>query len=162
MDELVIVGKTVSTHGIKGELKVISNFEYADKVYNVGNIILINNIEHTITSIRYHKNYILLGIDNLDNINNVLEYVGYNIYYKRYNLGLKEDEYLLSDLVGMEVYDKDELIGIVKEIELGTINNFLRVSSSKDFLIPIIPEFIVKVDRENKKIITNNTKDLII
>ena len=162
MDELVIVGKTVSTHGIKGELKVISNFEYADRVYKIGNKILINNIEHTITSIRYHKNYILLGIDNLDNINNVLEYVGYNIYYKRYNLGLKEDEYLLSDLVSMNVYDKDELIGIVKDIELGTINNFLRVSSNKDFLIPIIPEFIIKVDTINKKIITNNTKDLII
>ncbi len=79
MNELIIIGKTVSTHGIKGELKVISDFEYIDKAYVIGNKILINNIEHIISSVRYHKQYILLGIDNLTNINDILEYVGYNI-----------------------------------------------------------------------------------
>ena len=43
MNELIIIGKTVSTHGIKGELKVISDFEYTDKAYVIGNKILINN-----------------------------------------------------------------------------------------------------------------------
>ena len=162
MNELVIVGKTVSTHGIKGELKVISDFEYADRVYVVGNKILINNIEHTISSIRYHKNYILLGIDNLNNINNVLEFVGYNIYYKKIDLNLDSNEYLLSDLVGMEVYDNNVLLGTVKEVVLGAANNFIRVNNTKEFLIPIIPEYIIKIDKDNKKVLTKDANNLIV
>ena len=69
MNEMIFIGKTVSTHGIKGELKVISEFERKDLAFQVGKTVLINNIEHRISSIRYHKNYILMGIDDLDNIN---------------------------------------------------------------------------------------------
>ena len=56
MNEMVYIGKTVSTFGIKGELKVISDFEFCDKAYKINNKILINNIEHIISGVRYHKN----------------------------------------------------------------------------------------------------------
>ena len=97
MNEMIYIGKTVSTFGIKGELKVISDFEKCDKAYKIGNKILINNIEHVISGIRYHKNYILLEIDDLKNINNILKYVGFNIYIKRMDLHLEENEFLYKD-----------------------------------------------------------------
>ena len=37
MNEMIYIGKTVSTFGIKGELKVISDFEKCDKAYKIGN-----------------------------------------------------------------------------------------------------------------------------
>ena len=37
MNEMIYIGKTVSTFGIKGELKVISDFEKCVKAYKVGN-----------------------------------------------------------------------------------------------------------------------------
>ena len=56
MNEMIYIGKTVSTFGIKGELKVISDFEYCDKAYKVGNKVLINNIEHIMLPFsRFHK-----------------------------------------------------------------------------------------------------------
>ncbi len=158
MNELIIIGKTVSTHGIKGELKVISDFEYIDKAYVIGNKILINNIEHIISSVRYHKQYILLGIDNLTNINDILEYVGYNIYIAKSDLALDENEYLLSDLVGLNVIDDGKNIGIVSEIVKGNSSDYIRINN--DFLVPIIPEYIIKVDINNKQIITNNASSL--
>ena len=108
MNEMIYIGKTVSTFGIKGELKVISDFEYCDKAYKVGNKVLINNIEHIISSIRYHKNYVLLKIDNLNNINDILKYVGFNIYIKRLDLNLSKDEFLYKDLINSEVVDEDD------------------------------------------------------
>ena len=158
MNELIIIGKTVSTHGIKGEIKVISDFEYTDKAYVVGNKILINNIEHIISSVRYHKQYILLGIDNLTNINDILEYVGYNIYIAKSDLALDENEYLLSDLVGLNVIDDGKNIGIVSEIVKGNSSDYIRINN--EFLVPIIPEYIIKVDINNKQIITNNASSL--
>ena len=124
MNEMIYIGKTVSTFGIKGELKVISDFEYCDRAYQVNKKILINNIEHVISGIRYHKNYVLLKIDNLNNINDILKYVGFNIYIKRIDLGLKGCEYLYKDLINSEVIDDDNT-KLGKVIEVLNANNVL-------------------------------------
>ena len=134
MNEMIYIGKTVSTFGIKGELKVISDFEYCDRAYQIDKKILINNIEHVISGIRYHKNYVLLKIDNLNNINDILKYVGFNIYIKRIDLGLKEDEYLYKDLINSEVIDADNTkLGKVIEILNGN-NVLIKVKGTKEFL----------------------------
>ena len=146
MDELIFIGKTVSTHGIKGELKVISDFEYKDKAFVIGNFIMINNILHTITSIRYHKQYILMTIDSIYDINDIQDFIGYNIYIKKSDLKLKESEYLLKDLKDKKVFLDNKEVGKVIEVINGVNCNYIRVSSDKDFLIPLIDVYIVSID----------------
>lgn len=161
MNEMIYIGKTVSTFGIKGELKVISDFEYCDRAYQVNKKILINNIEHVISGIRYHKNYVLLKIDNLNNINDILKYVGFNIYIKRIDLGLKEGEYLYKDLINSEVIDDDNTkLGKVIEVLNGN-NVLIKVKGSKEFLIPLIDNYISKFDLNKKILYTKNAKELI-
>ena len=161
MNEMIYIGKTVSTFGIKGELKVISDFEYCDRAYQVNKKILINNIEHVISGIRYHKNYVLLKIDNLNNINDILKYVGFNIYIKRIDLGLKESEYLYKDLINSELIDDDNTkLGKVIEVLNGN-NVLIKVKGSKEFLIPLIDNYISKFDLNKKILYTKNAKELI-
>lgn len=161
MNEMIYIGKTVSTFGIKGELKVISDFEYCDRAYQVNKKILINNIEYVISGIRYHKNYVLLKIDNLNNINDILKYVGFNIYIKRIDLGLKESEYLYKDLINSEVIDDDNTkLGKIIEVLNGN-NVLIKVKGSKEFLIPLIDNYISKFDLNKKILYTKNAKELI-
>lgn len=161
MNEMIYIGKTVSTFGIKGELKVISDFEYCDRAYQVNKKILINNIEHVISGIRYHKNYVLLKIDNLNNINDILKYVGFNIYIKRIDLGLKEGEYLYKDLINSEVIDADNTkLGKVIEILNGN-NVLIKVKGTKEFFIPLIANYVSKFDLNKKILYTKNAKELI-
>ncbi|MBS5862779.1 MAG: 16S rRNA processing protein RimM [Firmicutes bacterium] len=161
MNEMIYIGKTVSTFGIKGELKVISDFEYCDRAYQVNKKILINNIEHVISGIRYHKNYVLLKIDNLNNINDILKYVGFNIYIKRIDLGLKGCEYLYKDLINSEVIDDDNTkLGKIIEVLNGN-NVLIKVKGSKEFLIPLIDNYISKFDLNKKILYTKNAKELI-
>lgn len=161
MNEMIYIGKSVSTFGIKGELKVISDFEYCDRAYQVNKKILINNIEHVISGIRYHKNYVLLKIDNLNNINDILKYVGFNIYIKRIDLGLKESEYLYKDLINSEVIDDDNTkLGKIIEVLNGN-NVLIKVKGSKEFLIPLIDNYISKFDLNKKILYTKNAKELI-
>lgn len=161
MNEMIYIGKTVSTFGIKGELKVISDFEYCDRAYQINKKILINNIEHVISGIRYHKNYVLLKIDNLNNINDILKYVGFNIYIKRIDLGLKEDEYLYKDLINSEVIDDDNTkLGKVIEVLNGN-NVLIKVKGSKEFFIPLIANYVSKFDLNKKILYTKNAKELI-
>lgn len=162
MNEMIYIGKTVSTFGIKGELKVISDFEKCDKAYKIGNKILINNIEHVISGIRYHKNYILLEIDDLKNINNILKYVGFNIYIKRMDLHLEENEFLYKDLINSDIIDNDgSNLGKIIEVEQG-VNLLIKVKGSKEFYIPYVDEYIINFDLNNKKLYTKNAKDLIL
>lgn len=162
MNEMIYIGKTVSTFGIKGELKVISDFEKCDKAYKIGNKILINNIEHVISGIRYHKNYILLEIDNLKNINDILKYVGFNIYIKRLDLHLEENEFLYKDLINSDVIDNDgSNLGKIIETRQG-VNLLIKVKGSKEFYIPYVDEYIISFDLNNKKLYTKNVKDLIL
>ena len=161
MNEMIFIGKSTSTFGIKGELKVRSDFNYLDKAYKIGNVILINNIEHKISGVRYHKNHVLLKIDNLENINDVLDYVGYNIYIKRSDLNLRSNEYLDSDLINSDVINDGINLGKVIDVIRGS-NTLIKVSGKVMFYIPYVDEYIINFDLENKKLYTKNCENLIM
>lgn len=47
----VLVGKIVSTHGIKGEIKILSDFQFKSKVFVVGEKLIIDDEEFVISLI---------------------------------------------------------------------------------------------------------------
>lgn len=155
----VYVGKISGFHGIKGELKVISDFELKDKVLQKNKEIILNGETFKITSSRIHKNNHLVTLNNLMDLNLVDKYIGSEVFVQRNSLNLKEDEYLLLDLIGFEVYDNDILLGKVKNVMYNSNNNFIYVDN---FYIPLIDIYIKDVNVVNKKIETINGKDLKI
>ena len=70
--EKVYIGKIVSTHGIKGELRILSDFQFKDKVFKIGNSLIIDDKEYTIKSYRVHKNFDMVTLDDYKDINEVL------------------------------------------------------------------------------------------
>lgn len=70
--EKVYIGKIVSTHGIKSEVKILSDFQFKDKVFKVGNSLIIDDENYTIRSYRVHKGYDMVTLNNYDNINDIL------------------------------------------------------------------------------------------
>ncbi len=162
MENNIYVGYINSFHGIKGELKVLSEFEKEDFVYKKGNIILIDNKEYEITSVRKHKNFILITVDNLFDINLVNNLIKKDIYFKKENLNLKEGEYLLSDLINYEIIDNEKVLGKVIEIRYNKIHKFLYCSyNNKNYYIPFIDNYINKVDIKNKIIYVKGAEELI-
>lgn len=158
--DLVFVGKIVNTHGIKGELRIISDFEKKELVFKSGNRIIIDNEEHVIRTYRKHKIFDMITIDDFENINDVLNYVGKNVYVSRDSLKLKENDYLFSDLIGLNVINNDTDYGIVCDYQLGN-NPLIKVKYDKDYYIPLNNEFIKNVDLKLKKIIVENIEGLL-
>ena len=159
--DYIYIGKIVNTHGIKGELRIRSDFEKKELVFKVGNKIIIEKNEHTIRSYRYHKIFDMITIDEYDNINDVLCFVGKNVYVSRDSLKLKQDEYLLSDLIGLNVIFNDTVYGIVCDYS-NDANPLIKVKHEKNYYIPINKEYIKNVDLVNKKLIVENIEGLII
>ena len=146
--EKIIIGKYVKTHGIKGEIRIRSNFKYKDRVFKVGNKIFIGEEEFQIKSHRLHQEYDMVTLENIDNINQILPLKGSLVYYLKDNLNLSKLEYLDSDLIGMEVYMKDNLKGYVQDITFINKDKKLLVINSS--YVPF--ELIKKIDLENKRI----------
>lgn len=163
MEELVIVGKVINFFGIKGELKVKSDFDKRSWVFKIGNYILINNEVLKITSVRIHKNNYLIRVNDINDINLVTKYIGFNVYFKKSDLGLTENEYILEELIGATVVDGNENIGKVLEIYTSSNMNYIKVEyGNKTYLIPLIDEYIDHFNRDTKTIYTNNGKSLCL
>ncbi|MEG1288079.1 MAG: ribosome maturation factor RimM [Bacilli bacterium] len=164
MGDYLLVGRIVSTHGIKGELKVISEFTFIDKVFikNFSFYVSEEFVKETIKSVRSHKQYQLVLFNGFEDINLVDKFIGKNVYIKKSDLVLSESEYLIDDLMDATVMDKDEVIGKVTEILKSKKNDFVRVSGKKVFLIPLIDEYIEKFDKVNKVLYTIDGKSLIL
>lgn len=164
MNNYLYIGKIVSTHGIKGELKVISDIDHKDKIFKINNNIYVteNYKVEKIISYRVHKQYDLIAFEGYEDINLIDEFIGKNIYVKIDELELKEDEYIISELIGAEVIEETEKIGIIEEIEKGKKYNYIKVKGEKIFLVPLIDEYIVRFEKKEKKLYTKNAKQLII
>ena len=76
LEEFVYVGKIVNTHGIKGEVRILSDFEYKDKVFKPKMVIYIGRKkeQEVINTYRHHKNFEMITMEGYGNINEILKY----------------------------------------------------------------------------------------
>ena len=164
MDNYVEVGKIVNSFGTKGEVKIISDFVYKDRVFVKDYPLYIGStkVKEVISTHRVHKNYDLVCFEGYSNINEILKYKGKNIYTLRSDLNLKDNEYLIGDLIGFKVFDDNKEIGIVIDYIKEVNNYLLKVQGSKSFYLPLISNYIKEVIAKDRKIITNKGSDLIL
>lgn len=156
--ELVYVGKIVNTHGIKGELRILSDFELKSKVFKKNNKIYIDSNEYVLDSYRFHKIFDMITLNDYNNINDVLFLKGKKVYFNRNDLNLSDKDYLIQDLIGLDAYYNNELIGKIEDISRDK-NPLIKLNNKK--LIPYNDNFIDSVDLNDKKINLKNCEGLL-
>lgn len=149
----VYIGKIVNTHGIKGELRILSDFPYKDKVFKINNKLIIDDKNYTIKSYRVHKNYDMVTLDDYKDINEVLFLLKKQVYFNKEDLLLNDKEILDEDLIRYKVIAKDGKCGTIKEIFMASPSNkILRVELDKEILVPFNSPMIVNIDKEKEEI----------
>ena len=150
----IVLGKYVNTHGIKGEIRIKSDFKYKSRVFKVGNTVIIDNKEYIINSYRVHKDYDMISLKDIDDINkipfnkNILVYINKEDY-------LNGDDYLDSDLIGFTVYNsKIEK----KVIDISYLKGNKKLLKTMNGYIPF--ELIKNIDFKNKKILVEEVLGL--
>lgn len=156
------VGKIVNTHGIKGELRLLSNFKYKNKVFKNNFKIYIGKEKdmEVINSYRVHKMFDMITLKGYSNINEVLKYKGKLVFIDKNDLILNNDEYLDEDLIGFDVIYED--ISNLKVVEIVNYpnNKLLKVRSNDiDNLVPF--SLVDKIELDNNKIYIKDIKGLI-
>ena len=161
---LIYIGKIVNTHGIKGEVRLLSNFLEKDLIFKNGFKVYIGSKkeEQVINTYRPHKLFDMLTFKGVDDINLVLKYKGEKVYINKDDLQLKENEYLLEDLIGMKIVSEEEVLGVVSDIIDTKGHKLLYVTFAKNYYIPYNSYYIKQVDVRKKEIIAKNIRDLIL
>lgn len=159
---LIKIGKIVNTHGIKGELRLLSKFPYKEKVFIKDMPIYINKeTKEIINTYRKHKNFDMITLVGYTNINEVLKYKGKVVYVNSEDINLDKDTYLDEEIIGLDVSYDNNIKGVVTNIERYDKISLLVVNDNKkEYLIPYNSNIIDKIDIQNKIIYIKNIKGL--
>ena len=149
----VYIGKVVKPHGIKGEIRILSNFPFKDKVFVVGNEIIIKDKSYKIMSYRVHKGFDMITLNGFSNINDILFLLKQDVYFDKSHLSLTDNDVLDEELITFDVYDQAGNIGKIVDIFMASSNNkIIRVMFDREVLIPLSSPVIKKIDKKNKKV----------
>lgn len=156
--EYIYIGKIVNTHGLKGELRIISDFNEKEEVFKKEFKIYIGNNkeEKTIQNYRKHKNYDMVLLNEIDSIDKALAYKGEKVYINRNDIN---KEIIIEDLYNYYVYEDDKFIGKVTSLENGIKYPYIVINDK--FRVPYLKEFIKEIDKDSKKINIYYRKGLI-
>lgn len=155
---LIKIGHVSNTHGLKGEIRILSNFKFKENAFKTGNKLYIMNDELVIKGYRKHKEFDMITFKELDSIDDVLIYKNEDVYIDRDTL--EYEGYLDCDLIGLSAYDNDKFMGKVTSIISSSAHDILIIENGKKHMVPKIDEFIKKVDLDNKRIDINYIKGL--
>ncbi len=164
----IAIGIVKSPHGLKGEVKVKVYTNYLSVFERGMDYLLYNNDKkrHLIAQIDTIKNsgkHLLVHFRGFESIEDANKISGFEIYISLNQLPeIEEDEYYFYQLLGSDVVDEnDRPVGqVVDIIETGS-SDVLSVfpedydqeqEPEKEIMIPIVQDFIIKLDKKKKLI----------
>lgn len=157
------VGKIVNTHGIRGEVRVISSTDFPEERYAIGNKLSLFQEEKktplvlTVATHRQHKNFDLLTFEGFLTIEMVEAFRGGILKISENQLtDLEGNEFYFHEIMGCTVYDLEgQEIGVVTDILQTGANDVWTVTPAKgkEHYIPYIEEVVKEIDIDEKKII---------
>ena len=157
--DYICVGILVNTHGIKGEVRIISDFELKSRVFVPNKELFIgkDKISVIIKSYRPHKQFDMCVFAGFNDIQEVLKFKGQKVYVKREDI-MESNEYTITDLIGLNAYYNDNLVGKITNIEN---NNGYKILLVGNKYIPYNSHFIKEVDIIKKQVILINLEGIV-
>ena len=157
MEQMLRVGVITSTHGVRGEVKVFPTTDDAKRFKTLKKVILDGRepLELSIEQVKFFKNMVILKFKGYDNINDVETWRQRDLLITRDQaVELKEDEYFITDLIGLTVVNEEEaVLGRVKDVLETGANDVYLIDTPEygEVLLPAIRECILEVQVEEGK-----------
>ena len=155
--EIIKIGRIVNTHGIRGEVRVQPR-DGDPYFLTEFDTFLMDGKPVSPTSCHVHKSMVLMKFPGVDDMNAAQALRDKDLYIRRGDAELPEDECFDDELLGMDVYDvkTGELLGEIKRVDPYPAHKVYTVKGKKTYLIPAVKDaFIVSVDLEANRMEIN-------
>ena len=149
----ISIGKILNFHGVKGEAKLgytKNREEFLSKLKTV--YIYVNNSynEFEIVSLKFTPKCAIVKFKGIDTLNDILALKGSIVYAEETTVrkNLDDDEFLIDELVGLNVYDGEERVGSIVGVSNNGASDLLSVktNSKKVCLVPFVKAIVLSVD----------------
>ncbi len=146
-------GKIVTTHGLKGEVKIYPWCDSPEDLLDFEVLYLQQGKRQlAVEQMRLQKNMVLAKFEGVDTVEDAQKLRNQVVYLDREELELPEGVYFVQDLLGLTVVDADsgKTYGRLTDVLQTGANDVYEVTPEEGApaLIPAIPDVIVKIDLE--------------
>lgn len=150
--EYLEAGKIVTTHGIRGEVKIMPYTDTPELLCEFDRLFMgKNHTEIIIEKSRVFKNMVIAKIEGIDTPEDAEKLRNKMLYMHRDDLELDENTYFIQDLIGMEVKDNENgfIYGKIIDVMQTGANDVYVIQGDKEYLIPAIPDVVISTDIDN-------------
>ena len=166
MKQYLPVGKVVSTHGIRGELRVhplCDGPEFICKLktlYWDGNGLKPVSVNHS----RPHKNIALVTLSGVETVAQADVLRGKTLYFNRDDVELAPGQYYVDDLIGLQAINADtgRQYGTLRDVSFTGANDVYHIAdeTGREYLFPAVPEMIEQINLETGQILIRPIKGI--
>ena len=155
------VGKIVNTQGLQGEMRVLSVTDFAEERFKKGNRLALFDkkdqfvMDVEIASHRKVKNFDIIKFKSMYHINDIEKFRDFSLKVAEEDLSdLEDGEFYYHEIIGLEVYENDVLLGTIKEILQPGANDVwvVKRKGKRDLLLPYIPPVVLGIDIEQGRV----------
>ena len=143
--QFVEAGEIVSTHGVRGEVKVLPWLDCPEMLCEFDRC-RIEGKEYVMEQVRVQKTCNLVLLSGIDTMEKAQAMRGKTI--ELYREDIDDEVIFAAELIGMEVFCEGESIGKIKEVLDYPGNSVYVVKGKYEYMIPAVNQFILSTDME--------------
>lgn len=161
MDEFVAVAVITSISSKDGLLKLNFSSQNSQQISN-RNFVYVdffgNKRKIFIEKLISRGNNFFVKLKNFHNDRELEIFLNKKLFIPKKELILRDNEYLVSDLIGCKVHYKKECIGIVENVLEVPMNYVLEIRrmDNTEIMIPFVLKFFESINADKKIIYLNN------
>ncbi len=148
--EYLEAGKVVTTHGIRGEVKIMPYTDTPELLAEFDRLFIGKNTDELIIErSRVFKNMVIAKIEGVDTPEAAEKLRNKLLYMHRDDLELDDDTYFIQDLIGIEVRDADsgKVYGTISDVmQTGANDVYVIKGSDREYLVPAIADVVISTD----------------
>jgi len=141
--QFIEAGEIVTTHGVRGEVKVLTWLDSPELLCEFDRC-RIGGKEFRMESVRVQKTCNLVKLSGVDTMEAAQAMRGKVV--ELYREDIDEDVIFGAELIGVEVYEEDTLLGKVTDVLDYPGNSVYVVSGEHEYMIPAVNQFILSTD----------------
>ena len=153
---LLVIGKVIKTHGLKGLLKVHSYAQSEETFQDCVAVFLNkedweNAREFNVLSVAAYKNGVLMALEGISSIEIAETLKGAEISIEKNSIARADDEYFWHELIGLKVFlNTGDYLGDVSDIISEKGNDIYVVRNrDREWPIPATHEVVREIDLES-------------
>lgn len=165
---LVVIGTVVSSHALKGEIKVFPYTDFLERCYELQKVRISKSGKMRVVEVekaRIQGKLWIIKLQGTDSREEADSLRGGKLYIlPEERVGLPSGHYYYNEIVGLQVYTEEgNLLGTVKEVVSSAAQDVYVVNKTGggEFLVPAVKEIIKEIDIEGGRLCVDLPEGLL-